>query len=77
MEALKTKDKIEFYTNLKTTKNSAKRVTVAQQECHLAQLSGAPASGSARFLETSNTQPFVKEVAADVRRLKFEFTIYD
>ena len=50
MEALKTKDKIEFYTNLKTTKNSAKRVTVAQQECHLAQFSGVPVSGTVRFL---------------------------
>jgi hypothetical protein len=37
MEALQIKDKIDFSTFLKTRKTSAKRVTVAQQEGHLAQ----------------------------------------
>jgi hypothetical protein len=37
MEDLKTKNGIEFYPFLQATKNSAKSVTVAQSECHLAQ----------------------------------------
>jgi cytochrome c5 len=56
MEALQTKDNIEFYLILKAAKSSAKSVTVAQQECHLAQLKGAPASGTARNWKTSNIQ---------------------
>ncbi len=47
MEALKTKDNINFLPILKAVKNSAKSVIVAQQERHLAQFSGAPASGTA------------------------------
>jgi hypothetical protein len=46
-EALQTKDKIEFSPVLKAVKSSAKSVTVAQQERHLAQLGGASASGTA------------------------------
>ena len=56
MEALQTKDNIAFYGFFEAMKNSAKSVTLAQQERHLAQLSGALASGTARFLETSNIE---------------------
>ncbi len=49
MEALQTKEKIELKPILKASKSSAKSATVAQQECHLAQLDGAPASGTAWF----------------------------
>ncbi|MGA2279273.1 MAG: hypothetical protein ABSG80_03100 [Verrucomicrobiota bacterium] len=47
MEALQTKGEIEFFNSLEVIKNSAKSVTVAQLKCRLAQLGGAPASGSA------------------------------
>jgi hypothetical protein len=56
MKALQTKDKIDFYVILKAVKNSAKSVTVAQQERHLAQLNGVPASSTTRNWKTSNFQ---------------------
>jgi len=47
MEALQTKGGFLLYLFYGRLKNSAKSVTVAQQECHLAQLGGALASGTA------------------------------
>jgi hypothetical protein len=55
-KTLETKDKIYFYRFLEAMKNSAKSVTVAQQKRHLAQFSGASASGTARSRETFNIQ---------------------
>jgi hypothetical protein len=49
MEALQTKGGFLLYLFSGWLKNSAKSVTVAHEERHLAQLGGAPASSTARF----------------------------